>query len=60
MYYKESYKINDTSPLMEADIGDINMRFHSKCKNQKKEILIPKYGIPYNELRDNYTYIFDA
>ena len=36
-YYKESYKMNDTSPLMEADIGDINMRFHSKCKNQKKE-----------------------
>ena len=59
-YSKESFKINATNLYTEVDIGDVYINVPINCKNKKKEPLIDKYYIPYKEVKDNYTYIFDA
>ena len=59
-YISQMYEINATKSYSIINIPDVGeMEVPSKCKNIKK---IEKYKdiIPYKELKDNYTYIFDA
>ena len=59
-YISQMYEINATKSYSIINIPNVGeMKVPSKCKNIKK---IEKYKdiIPYKELKDNYTYIFDA
>lgn len=60
-YNTKIYTINSTKSNTNINIPEVgSMNVPSKCKDIKKTVICSDDNIPYKELKDNYTYIFDA